>query len=106
MNDDVLIAVEPHKASDTAAVLDPVTRTLIEAARSCRHAPPPEGPATPAANPQQAHTHPPAGAAAPAAGTAHTTPRLAGARAGPAGSSPSACACPPSLASPVAFLET
>ena len=33
MNDDVLIAVDPHKASNTAAVLDPVTKTVIEAAR-------------------------------------------------------------------------
>jgi transposase len=33
LNDDVLIAVDPHKASNTAAVLDPVTKTLIEAAR-------------------------------------------------------------------------
>src|SRR5215475_11045727 len=28
-----MIAVDPHKASNTAAVLDPVTRTVIEAAR-------------------------------------------------------------------------
>lgn len=33
MNDDVMIAVDPHKASNTAAVLDPVTKTLIESAR-------------------------------------------------------------------------
>jgi Transposase len=33
LNDDVMIAVDPHKASNTAAVLDPVTKTLIEAAR-------------------------------------------------------------------------
>ena len=33
LNDDVLIAVDPHKASNTAAVLDPVTKTVIEAAR-------------------------------------------------------------------------
>ena len=33
MSDDVMIAVDPHKASNTAAVLDPVTRTLIESAR-------------------------------------------------------------------------
>jgi transposase len=33
LNDDVLIAVDPHKASNTAAVLDPVTKTLIESAR-------------------------------------------------------------------------
>jgi hypothetical protein len=32
-NDDVMIAVDPHKASNTAAVLDPVTKTLIESAR-------------------------------------------------------------------------
>ena len=30
---DVMIAVDPHKASNTAAVLDPVTKTLIETAR-------------------------------------------------------------------------
>src|SRR5580700_6820043 len=30
LNDDVMIAVDPHKASNTAAVLDPVTKTLIE----------------------------------------------------------------------------
>ena len=28
-----MIAVDPHKASNTAAVLDPVTKTLIESAR-------------------------------------------------------------------------
>jgi transposase len=33
LNGDVLIAVDPHKASNTAAVLDPVTKTVIEAAR-------------------------------------------------------------------------
>jgi hypothetical protein len=33
LNDDVMIAVDPHKASNTAAVLDPVTKTLIETAR-------------------------------------------------------------------------
>jgi hypothetical protein len=33
LNDDVLIAVDPHKASNTAAVLDPVTKTVIESAR-------------------------------------------------------------------------
>ena len=33
VSDDVMIAVDPHKASNTAAVLDPVTRTLIETAR-------------------------------------------------------------------------
>lgn len=33
MNDDVMIAVDPHKASNTAAVLDPVTKTVIESAR-------------------------------------------------------------------------
>jgi transposase len=33
VSDDVMIAVDPHKASNTAAVLDPVTRTLIESAR-------------------------------------------------------------------------
>jgi transposase len=33
LNDDVLIAVDPHKASNTAAVLDPVTKTVIETAR-------------------------------------------------------------------------
>ena len=33
MSDDVMIAVDPHKASNTAAVLDPVTKTLIESAR-------------------------------------------------------------------------
>jgi hypothetical protein len=29
----VMIAVDPHKASNTAAVLDPVTKALIESAR-------------------------------------------------------------------------
>src|SRR5436190_11479907 len=33
VSDDVLIAVDPHKASNTAAVLDPVSKTVIEAAR-------------------------------------------------------------------------
>jgi hypothetical protein len=33
LNDDVMIAVDPHKASNTAAVLDPVTKTVIEAVR-------------------------------------------------------------------------
>lgn len=33
MNDDVMIAVDPHKASNTAAVIDPVTKTLLESAR-------------------------------------------------------------------------
>jgi hypothetical protein len=33
MNGDVMIAVDPHKASNTAAVMDPVTKTVIEAAR-------------------------------------------------------------------------
>ena len=33
MNDDVLIAVDPHEASNTAAVLDPVTKMVIEVAR-------------------------------------------------------------------------
>ena len=33
MNDDVVIAVDPHQASNTAAVLDPVTKTVIESAR-------------------------------------------------------------------------
>jgi len=33
LNDVVMIAVDPHKASNTAAVLDPVTKTLIESAR-------------------------------------------------------------------------
>jgi transposase len=33
VNEDVLIAVDPHKASNTAAVLDPVTKTVIGAAR-------------------------------------------------------------------------
>ncbi len=31
---DVMIAVDPHKASNTAAVLDPVTKTVVEVARS------------------------------------------------------------------------
>jgi hypothetical protein len=33
VSDDVMIAVDPHKASNTAAVLDPVTKNLIETAR-------------------------------------------------------------------------
>jgi transposase/uncharacterized protein YuzE len=33
LSDDVMIAVDPHKFSNTAAVLDPVTKTLIETAR-------------------------------------------------------------------------
>jgi hypothetical protein len=33
LSDDVMIAVDPHTASNTAAVLDPVTKTLIETAR-------------------------------------------------------------------------
>jgi transposase len=33
VSDDVMIAVDPHKASNTAALLDPVTKTLIETAR-------------------------------------------------------------------------
>jgi hypothetical protein len=33
VSDAVIIAVDPHKASNTAAVLDPVTKTLIESAR-------------------------------------------------------------------------
>ena len=33
MNDDAMIAVDPHKASDTSAVLNPATKTVIEAAR-------------------------------------------------------------------------
>jgi transposase len=33
LNDVVMIAVDPHKASNTAAVLDPVSKTVIEAAR-------------------------------------------------------------------------
>ena len=33
MNGDVMIAVDPHKASNTAAVLDPVAKTVIEVAR-------------------------------------------------------------------------
>lgn len=31
--DEVLISVDPHKASSTLAVLDPVTRTAIDGAR-------------------------------------------------------------------------
>jgi transposase len=33
VSDDVMIAVDPHKASNTAAVLDPVSKTVIETAR-------------------------------------------------------------------------
>ena len=33
MDGDVMIAVDPHKASGTAAVLGPVTKTVIAAAR-------------------------------------------------------------------------
>jgi transposase len=33
LSDDVMIAVDPHKASNTAAILDPVSKTVIEAAR-------------------------------------------------------------------------
>jgi transposase len=33
LNDHVMIAVDPHKASNTAAVLDPVPETVIESAR-------------------------------------------------------------------------
>jgi transposase len=33
LSDDVMIAVDPHKAGNTAAVLDPVTTTVIKAAR-------------------------------------------------------------------------
>ena len=33
MSDDVMIAVDPHKASNTAVVLDPVSKTVIETAR-------------------------------------------------------------------------
>ena len=33
MDDDVMIAVDPHKASNTAAVLDPVSKTVIDSAR-------------------------------------------------------------------------
>jgi hypothetical protein len=32
VSDDVMIAVDPHKASNTAAVLDPVSKTLIGSA--------------------------------------------------------------------------
>ena len=31
--DEVLISVDPHKASSTLTVLDPVTRTVIDGAR-------------------------------------------------------------------------
>jgi hypothetical protein len=33
MNDDVLVSVDPHKASNTLAVMDPVNRSVIEASR-------------------------------------------------------------------------
>jgi len=33
LSDDVMIAVDPHKASNTAAVLDPVSKTLLETGR-------------------------------------------------------------------------
>jgi hypothetical protein len=33
LSDDVMIAVDPHKASDTAAVLDWVSKTVVEWAR-------------------------------------------------------------------------
>ena len=33
MSDDMMIAVDPHKASNTAAVLEPVSKTLIDSAR-------------------------------------------------------------------------
>jgi hypothetical protein len=33
LDDDVMIAVDPHKASNTAVVLDPVSKTVIESAR-------------------------------------------------------------------------
>ena len=33
MDGDVMIAVDPHKAGNTAAVLDPVTKTVLESAR-------------------------------------------------------------------------
>ena len=33
MNDDVLIVLDPHKAGNTASVLSPVTKTVIESAR-------------------------------------------------------------------------
>jgi hypothetical protein len=29
MNDDVLMAVDPHKAHNTLAVIDPTTRTVV-----------------------------------------------------------------------------
>ena len=32
MNDEVLIAVDPHKAHNTLAVIDPATRTVMAAA--------------------------------------------------------------------------
>src|SRR6516225_2595182 len=38
VNDDVLIAVDPRQAGNTAAVLDPVTKTVLEAARSANSA--------------------------------------------------------------------
>jgi hypothetical protein len=33
LNDDVMIAVDPHKASNTAVVLDPVSKTVVESVR-------------------------------------------------------------------------
>ena len=33
MGDDVMISVDPHKASNTLVVLDPVTRTVIASSR-------------------------------------------------------------------------
>jgi hypothetical protein len=33
LSDDVMIAVDPHKAGNTAAVLDPVPETVVESAR-------------------------------------------------------------------------
>jgi transposase len=33
VNDDVMISVDPHKARNTLAVLDPVTKTVIDGAR-------------------------------------------------------------------------
>jgi hypothetical protein len=35
LGDDVMITVDPHNASNSAAVLDPVTKTVIEAADRC-----------------------------------------------------------------------
>jgi hypothetical protein len=34
MNDEVLIAVDPNKARNTLAVIDPVTRTVVAGAES------------------------------------------------------------------------